>query len=148
MDNPLLISFLFLVLGLILGYVVGMWRQRIKLGSDFLSREDIAKQYTSTEVYSHLQDQADLQREDLQEKDLEIRQLLATLAGKEQKLAQLDEKLENQAVEVHKLQQQARVEFENVANRLLEEKSKQFKVQNQQELDHILKPLREKNHQF
>ncbi|PHN08548.1 DNA recombination protein RmuC [Flavilitoribacter nigricans] len=148
MENPLIISFLFLITGLVLGYIAGMWRQRMILDRDFVAREALDKQYISREVYNHLQEQSDLQREDLAEKDTELRQLSATLAGREQQLLQIEEKLQTQADEVEQLQRQARVEFENLANRLLEEKSNQFKSQNQQALHDILDPLRERIKSF
>lgn len=148
MENPLLLSFLFLFFGLLLGYIAGTWRQRLLVSKDFISREELEQQYTSRIIYEHLQEQADLQREDIAEKDLEIRQLSAHLAGRDQQLLQLEDKLNHQAQEVEKLQIQARIEFENLANRLLEEKSKQFKSQNQEALHDILDPLREKIKSF
>lgn len=148
MENTLLFSLLMLFTGMVVGYVLGLWRQRLLMSNDFISRESLGKLYTSREVYDHLQEQADLQREDIAEKDLEIRELSAKLASREQQVVQLQEKLSSQAEEVEKLQHQARVEFENLANRLLEEKSKQFSSQNHQALQDILNPLREKIKSF
>jgi DNA recombination protein RmuC len=148
MENPLLLSFLFLITGLLLGYITGLWRQRIMTGTDFIARSEIDKRYVDREVYNQLQMQADLQREDMQEKDQEIRQLSADLAAATQRQLQLEERLAGQQEEVLKLQQQARVEFENLANRLLEEKSNQFRSQNQRELQDILSPLRERIKSF
>lgn len=148
MENPLLISFLFLIIGLILGYIAGIWRQKLNQGKDYIAREELDKQYIAKPIYDHLQEQADLQREDIAEKDTELRQLSSSLAGKEQLILQFEEKLKTQAEEVARLQEQARMEFENLANRLLDEKSRQFKSQNQQALEGILNPLREKIKSF
>ncbi len=148
MENPLLISFLFLVIGLILGYIAGIWRQKLNQGKDYIAREELEKQYIAKPIYDHLQEAADLQREDIAEKDTELRQLSSSLAGKEQLILQFEEKLKTQAEEVARLQEQARMEFENLANRLLDEKSRQFKSQNQQALEGILNPLREKIKSF
>lgn len=148
MENPLLIAFLFLFFGLMLGYITGMWRQRLQLGSTYLSREEVAKSHVAREVFEHLQEQTDLQREDLQEKEQEVRQLSKELAGLQQRMLSQQEKLDYQTVEMQQLQKQARTEFENLANRLLEEKSTQFKNQNQEALHQILAPLREKIQTF
>ena len=42
------------------------------------------------------------------------------------------------------LQKQAHVEFENISNKLLEEKSRKFTDNNNKQLNDILNPLREK----
>lgn len=46
------------------------------------------------------------------------------------------------------LQQQSRLEFEQLANKLLEEKSEKFTRQNQTNLDNLLKPLHERIREF
>jgi DNA recombination protein RmuC len=46
--------------------------------------------------------------------------------------------------EMLRLQEQSRVEFENIANKLLEEKSQKFTQHNHQQIQNILSPLKEK----
>ena len=53
-----------------------------------------------------------------------------------------------QKEEVEKLQEKFTVEFENLANKILEEKSSKFTVQNKENIDAILKPLQEKIQHF
>lgn len=53
-------------------------------------------------------------------------------------------KLQEQKQELQLLQQTFSKEFENLANRILEEKSQKFTEQNRQSLDLVLKPLGEK----
>ncbi|KUG25191.1 dna recombination protein rmuc [hydrocarbon metagenome] len=55
----------------------------------------------------------------------------------------LAEKLENQKKEIEQLQERFRTEFKNIANEILEDKSRRFTEQNQQNLKTILDPLRE-----
>ena len=55
--------------------------------------------------------------------------------------------LENKA-EIEKLQEKFTKEFENLANKILEEKSKTFSDQNQKNINDILKPLQEKIQSF
>ncbi len=56
----------------------------------------------------------------------------------------MEEKLATQGQEIEALQSKARLEFEQVANRLLEEKSQKFTNQNKLQMDAILQPLRDK----
>lgn len=58
------------------------------------------------------------------------------------------QKLEGQAEELTRLQEHFRKEFENLANRLLEEKSEKFTRQNQSNIEGLLKPLGEKIRAF
>lgn len=60
----------------------------------------------------------------------------------------LQEKLSEQKSEVEELQQKFTKEFENLANKILTEKSETFTKQNRENLDQILKPLGEKIKDF
>lgn len=60
----------------------------------------------------------------------------------------LQERLTEQKGELENLQKQFRDEFKNLANEILEEKSKKFTEQNREKLDELLKPLGEKISEF
>ena len=60
----------------------------------------------------------------------------------------LQGRLAEQKNELEHLQQQFRDEFKNLANEILEEKSKKFTEQNRENLDQLLKPLGEKIVEF
>ncbi|MCL2649456.1 MAG: DNA recombination protein RmuC [Candidatus Azobacteroides sp.] len=55
----------------------------------------------------------------------------------------LNEKLETQRSEMENLQKQFRLEFENIASKILDEKTQKFTQLNKEHLDLILKPLGE-----
>lgn len=57
-------------------------------------------------------------------------------------------KNQEQKAEVEKLQEKFTKEFENLANKILDEKSNKFTVQNKENIDAILKPLQEKIQHF
>jgi len=68
-----------------------------------------------------------------------------------QKLAELDNtqtRLQENKQEVEKLQEKFTKEFENLANKILEEKSAKFTQQNKENLKQILNPLQEKIQTF
>lgn len=60
----------------------------------------------------------------------------------------LAERLSEQKKDLEELQNQFRNEFKNLANEILEEKSKKFTEQNREKLDELLKPLGEKISDF
>jgi DNA recombination protein RmuC len=60
----------------------------------------------------------------------------------------LTEKLNEQKNEVEKLQEKFTIEFKNIANELLEEKSRKFTEQNQTNLNEILRPLNDRIKDF
>jgi DNA recombination protein RmuC len=70
---------------------------------------------------------------------------LSTLQAKYQHLS---ERLAEQKAELSEMQTQFRDEFRNLANDILEEKSKKFTEQNREKLDQLLKPLGEKIQTF
>lgn len=131
-----------LLVGAIIAWLVANYLYGNKPGQ--ISEEEIQQKYVLREIHDSLQNQTDLLRDDLSEKEKEIRDISARLASREQDLIHLEDKLINQKSEISKLEERFQVEFENIANRLLEEKSQKFSQQNQLQLSNILNPLKEK----
>ena len=82
--------------------------------------------------------------EKLEEKETDIISLNSDLSRKSTEYSNLDQKLKEQKEDIEKLQDKFRIEFKNLANEILEEKSKKFTEQNQNQIGEILKPLGEK----
>ena len=70
------------------------------------------------------------------------------LAKKENDFDNLWERNKEQKEEVEKLQEKFTKEFENLANKILEEKSNKFTEQNKENMKNILTPLQDKIHLF
>ena len=70
--------------------------------------------------------------------------LAIQLAKKENDFDNLWERNKEQKQEVEQLQEKFTKEFENLANKILEEKSSKFTLQNQENLKLILAPLQDK----
>ena len=66
------------------------------------------------------------------------------LSKKENDFENLWERNKEQKEEVEKLQEKFTKEFENLANKILEEKSSKFTEQNKENMKNILSPLQEK----
>lgn len=70
--------------------------------------------------------------------------LLISLTQKESSIQNMESKLTEQKLEVNQLQEKFTKEFENLANKILEEKTNKFTEQNKENLKLILNPLNEK----
>ncbi len=84
----------------------------------------------------------------IKEREAEIIHLTRELAVATTNHKNLKEKLEEQKSEISNLHDRFRIEFKNLANEILEEKSKKFTEQNRSNLDQLLKPLGEKIRDF
>lgn len=83
-------------------------------------------------------------RETLEAERNKTLKLSTDLSKREAEYQALNEKLAEQKAELEKLNERFSVEFKNLANEILEEKSKKFTDQNKENLDTLLNPLREK----
>jgi|GEM_PF-5743546 len=129
MENILLI--LLLLLGIVLGALSAWLIAKFKFASEAISEKEVREKYVLREVHEALQLQGKRLEDDFKDKERELREVEKSLAAKEQLLVNLKEKLANREGEFEKQQKRAQLEFENIANRLLEEKSKKFTLQNQ-----------------
>lgn len=86
--------------------------------------------------------------EQLNQKEQTILDLNRQLSGLTSDYKALENKLREQKEAIEALQERFRSEFRNLANDILEEKTKKFTEQNTSRLDEILKPLGEKIRDF
>ncbi len=70
------------------------------------------------------------------------------ISAREAELRHTHDKLTQYKQDVEQLQEKFRLEFKNLANDILEEKTKKFTEQNKTNLDQVLKPLQEKISDF
>jgi DNA recombination protein RmuC len=86
--------------------------------------------------------------DDLSEERAKLLDLSASLATLQTELRNANQKLQDQKKELQDLQSQFYAEFKNLANDILEEKSKKFTELNKQNLSAVLNPLQEKIKDF
>ncbi|HRD82173.1 MAG TPA: DNA recombination protein RmuC [Saprospiraceae bacterium] len=144
MEATLTISLLFLLIGLVIGALSAWMLARFKSRIDHLPKSEVQAQFVAKEVHEAALQQNDLLRDELISKEEQLRELTGQTRAQEQSMLHLREKLEEQRHEMLRLQERFQTEFENVANRLLEEKSQKFTAHNQQQIGELLHPLREK----
>lgn len=144
-------DFIFLFVGIIMGLLPGFLFGRLRGLKDRQSKlTDAAfkEQYVPRELWDNSKQVEASLSVKITEKELALVELSKALAAQEQIIDQLREQSLGQEEEFKKLQSQMRLEFENLANRLLDEKSRRFSEQNQQQLEQVLHPLREKISSF
>ncbi|SEF81491.1 DNA recombination protein RmuC [Halpernia humi] len=82
------------------------------------------------------------------QKNLELNKLIAANSNFSAQNENLQLLLDTQKEDLKKLQEDAKLQFENLANEILEKKSLKFTEQNQLNLKNILNPLQEKINNF
>ncbi len=100
------------------------------------------------EVYRQLQHQHEGLQKILATKEQELRQAAEKLSRQEQIIAHQKEQIMSHGTELEKAIQRMKLEFEQLASRLFEEKSQRFTEQNAQQLRLTLAPLRDKIREF
>jgi DNA recombination protein RmuC len=87
-------------------------------------------------------------RTELSDEREKVIHLNRQLSGVESDHRNLKQRLDEQKAEVEKLQERFTLEFKNLANEILEEKSRKFTDQNKTNLGELLNPLKEKIAEF
>ncbi|PKH51857.1 DNA recombination protein RmuC [Tenacibaculum sp. Bg11-29] len=145
-----------LILGGFIGYLLG--KLNLKKATDVLEKENNTLNATIANLEVQKNEKEKIvtqQKEDLllriknQTKETEeIRRekefLNIELARKNEEFKNLQLKLNENKEEVEKLQEKFTKEFENLANKILDEKSNKFTLQNKENIQNILNPLQEK----
>ena len=140
-----------LILGLVLGYIAGWWmsgNKGMQITGGGMTDEELRMRYVSKDLFENQQIQSDVLQENILEKEHEIRDLMSTAAGQKEIINNLNEKMLSHEDDLKSLNERFKLEFENLANRLLEEKSQKFAQLNETQMSAILTPLREKIKDF
>jgi len=127
------------IITLAIGLFVGMYIHKLKIKSTESVWQD--REIKSKEVESAL-------RQELKEVQAKKSELEIALAREESKSINLEEKLLEQKQELEKLQEKFTKEFENLANKILDEKSEKFTKSNKENIENILTPLNKKIKEF
>jgi len=124
-----------LVVGLVLAWVISSLRFKAEV-SRVEERSKILEQ-----------DKIDFESK-LNSERQKVLELNSKLSSLQSDYSNLQTKLSEQKEEVEKLQEKFTKEFENLANKIFEEKGSKFTEQNKEKLNEILNPLREQINKF
>lgn len=152
-------DFLFLLVGLLIGVFVGWLFAKLKINKSELNTSrvtELANSLTEKQIALEVACEKNKQYEkninDLkfenESQNEKIIKLNSDLASKNSDFQNLNERLDSQNKEVEGLQKKFVESFDNLANKILEEKSNKFTQQNKENIDQILKPLNEKLKDF
>ncbi|MBT8282806.1 MAG: DNA recombination protein RmuC [Muriicola sp.] len=126
----------------VLGFFLGNYIERLKRKSIQSTLEERERQLRDSR--EELEGRLDTERSTTEELRIENTKLSQQISRSEADLENLRQKLGEQKEEVEQLQEKFTKEFENLANKILDEKSLKFTEQNQKNIKHILNPLQEK----
>lgn len=133
---------IWLIAGIVVGFVIAWLALKAKAST--VTESQINQHPVVTELRKNLTDAQMEVREIRKEKDEANHQLVTSEANRkslEINLAQQDEYLQ-------KARNEFKMEFENLANRIFEEKTKNATAQNKEQLDLVLSPLSKKLKEF
>jgi len=132
---------LFIIIALVGGIFIGKILFKAKLSQITGTLEERINQLQN-QLEQALRQKEELKTE-LDEKREKNVLLQNELTRRNTEFENLQQKNLEQKQEVEKLNEKFTKEFENLANKILDEKSIKFTAQNKENLEHILKPLRE-----
>lgn len=144
---------IYLVIGLIIGavaaYIIAKYKYSSGVAITPVELDDLKSQKTRAEEKVNLfQSEVDELKTSLEAQRSKYLELNSDYHKITTQNINLEEKLENQKKEIEKMQEKFSTEFKNIANEILEDKSRRFTEQNQQNLKNILDPLRENISEF
>ncbi|MDB4241804.1 DNA recombination protein RmuC [Polaribacter sp.] len=140
--NNLVINFLIVVFGISIGLFIGRLLGKLKSEKE---KSVLEGQNALLQSSQEIAENAALKvQKELRFLQQEKEQLLTINSGQVADLRNLQQKLDENKEEVTKLQEKFTKEFENLANKIFEDKSTKFTEQNKQNIQTILNPLQEK----
>ncbi|GHU91889.1 hypothetical protein FACS1894155_11960 [Bacteroidia bacterium] len=145
---------IFLFLGLLIGVVITWFVVSSIAKSKTVPRnlfDEQTEKFNQSNVALNVEIQKNNSlRDELSQLKTELRQQIESFNELNKKAAELsannvflNERLENRKTEIENIRKQFNQEFENMASKILEEKSRKFTQLNKENLDVILKPLGE-----
>ena len=147
-------EFIFLFIGLIAGGITAWLITILAIKAKFVSKqlfEEQTKKLNDSNIALNVERQkANLYKDELEQSKEVLKQQTEAFQESNKKAAELTanntflkEKLETQQKEMEHVHKQFNLEFENIASKILDEKTQKFTRLNQENLNTILKPLGE-----
>jgi DNA recombination protein RmuC len=151
---------IYIILGILIGGIIAWLILKVRAGGDKgISHEEAGvlndqinnlrvEKSAAQERINILQENLKTITQELTQERNKFLQINSSYSSLQSDFANLQEKLSTQKEEVEQLQQKFTTEFKNLANEILEDKSKRFTEQNKVNLNEILNPLNEKIKNF
>lgn len=139
-----------LLVGAIAGFAIAFFKGRSESSRLEERNEMLTKQLEENQLKldmeissfeKKIQEMQTSKEEALKEERRHSSELDRNLASLKAEHSALKERLDEQRAELEDMQEKLKVQFENLANKILDEKSEKFTKQNKESLDQILNPL-------
>jgi DNA recombination protein RmuC len=137
-----------LIIGLVIGVLIGYLFLKTTVLKDSITAKEIEERYVRKELHQDTSERLKAKESDLIQSNKQIMDLSTRVATLHTEKENLLEKLNTLKVEIGDLHNQSQLQFKNLANEILEEKSKKFTSQNQDNINAIMTPLKEKIEAF
>lgn len=135
-----------IIIGAIAGYIIAHFKSKSESSRLEERNQNLKDQLEEVETeYDQLQQKSEQELSQERERGNELDK---KLASREADYRNLQERLNEQKKELAEMQEQLTTQFENLANKILEEKSEKFTKQNKEQIDQLLNPLGEKLEAF
>ncbi|MCK4638616.1 MAG: hypothetical protein KAT33_04295, partial [Bacteroidales bacterium] len=141
-----MMEIVYIVIGLIFGIIITWLLVKNKFQKE-VSKLTLDKNLAEDKINGINENLSNF-KEELVNKENTIIDLSKQLASKSADYKNLNDKLQEQKADVEKLQERFKIEFKNLANEILEEKTQKFTELNKINISEILKPLNEKIKDF
>lgn len=148
--TPIIIAILTMIISIIAGFFIGKYVISLQYKSEKSTVNERANQLLVQ--FNEYKNTSEKQLSEITKEREEIRRekdfLSTELTRRNSEYESLLIKNQEQKSEVEQLQEKFTKEFENLANKILEEKSNKFTEQNKENIKNILSPLQEKINTF
>lgn len=135
-----------IIIGAIFGYAIAHFKSQSESSRLQERNQNLKEQLDEVETeYDQLQQKSEQELSKERERGNELGK---KLASSEADYRNLQQRLNEQKKELAEMQEQLTTQFENLANKILEEKSEKFTKQNKEQIDQLLNPLGEKLEAF
>lgn len=145
-SQTLTMELLYLFIGLVIGGLLLFFYTKTTFAKKSIQLETENQVLKNNEL--QLKEGMEALRKEMGEKGEAVTRLVGELSKTEADYSNLDNRFKEKMKEVTELQDKFRIEFKNLANEILEEKSKKFTEQNKINLNEILQPLGDKIKDF
>jgi DNA recombination protein RmuC len=150
--NDFLILIIGIKVGVLLGWTISFFIRKKKKRIALIELQAIQNERDTAKINfgvisektQIMEQQINSHKTELEEKNNQLLQNTAKLSTSEANMQNMLQKIEEQKKELESVRHQMNIEFRNLANDILEEKTKKFTEQNREKLDELLKPLGEK----
>ena len=137
---------LYLLIGLVCGGCIGLLFQKNKTKQNTSSLD--TEKYISVDLYRVQKIQLEKLENEIQTKEHQIGELKAEVSSAKTLIQSLNNRIEEEGVRLLEQKNKLQLQFEKMANEILEKKSEKFAEQNQKNITLILKPLGDKIKSF